>query len=103
MSEPAYLKTHRYEIVGRIEADATPPVIYAEDTYVVRARDGGKVEPGLAGVLTVQPGANEGRLRFGNYVGLAELDGRLVRVDSARISVPNAERMLDELSAGLGS
>jgi hypothetical protein len=45
--------------------------------------------------------ALEGRLRFGNFVGLAELDGCIVRIDSRRISVPDADRMIEELVASV--
>jgi predicted component of viral defense system (DUF524 family) len=84
-----------------IDPSCDPPLLYAEETYLVHPRAGGVVRPGLAGALTLLPGAQEGRLRFGNFVGLAELDGRTVRVDSRRISVPDADRMLDELVAAL--
>src|SRR5204863_7670323 len=104
MSDIAILETQRFKVVGplgTIDPSSTPPLLYAEETYVVHPRAGGVVRPGLAGALTVLPGAQEGRLRFGNFAGLAELDGRTVRVDSRRISVPDADRMLDELVAAL--
>jgi len=104
MNDVAILETHHLEVVGppgTIDPSSDPPVLYAEETYVVHPRAGGDVRPGLAGALTVLPGAKEGRLRFGNFVGLAELDGRTVRIDSRRISVPNADRMLEELVAAL--
>ena len=104
MNHVAVLATHRLEVVGppgTIDSSSDPPLLYAEETYVVHARAGGGVRPGLAGALTVLPGAHEGRLRFGNFVGLAELDGRIVRIDSRRISVPQADRMIDELVAAV--
>src|SRR5438876_8593618 len=83
MNEPTVLATAHLDVCGApdtIDPSADPPLLYAEDTYVVRSRTGGAVRPGLAGALTVPPGAREGRLRFGNFVGLGELDGRTVRV-----------------------
>jgi hypothetical protein len=106
MNDVAVLETHHLEVVGpqgTIDPSSDPPVLYAEETYVVHTRAGGVVRPGLAGALTVLPGAHEGRLRFGNFVGLAELDGSIVRIDSRRVSVPDADRMLDELVAALRS
>lgn len=84
-----------------MDLSTDPPRLYAEETYVVHSRAGVDVRPGLAGALTVLPGAQEGRLRFGNFVGLAQLDGRTVRIDSDRMSTPRADRMLDELVAAL--
>lgn len=104
MSDVAVLVTAHLEVFGSpdtIDLSNDPPLLYAEDTYVVRSRAGGPIRPGLAGALTVLPGVSEARLRFGNFVGLAELDGRLVRVDSHRMTVPDAQRMLDQLIAAL--
>ena len=104
MNDVARLETKHLEVVGppgTIDLSSDPPLLYAEETYVVHPRAGGDVRPGLAGALTVLPGALEGRLRFGNFVGLAELDGRVVRIDSRRISVPDADRMIDELVAAV--
>lgn len=104
MNDVAILETRHLEVVGpsgTIDPSSDPPLLYAEETYVVHPRAGGVVRPGLAGALTVLPGAREGRLRFGNFVGLAEFDGRIVRVDSRRISVPQADRMIEELVAAV--
>jgi hypothetical protein len=104
MNDVARLETDHLEVVGppgTIDDSSDPPVLCAEETYVVHPRAGGEVRPGLGGALTVRPGALEGRLRFGNFVGLAELDGRVVRIDSRRISVPDADRMIEELVAAV--
>ncbi len=104
MNDVVRLETNHLEVVGpsgTINRSSDPPVLYAEETYVVHPRAGGDVRPGLGGTLTVRPGALEGRLRFGNFVGLAELDGCVVRVDSRRISVPDADRMIEELVAAV--
>jgi Domain of unknown function (DUF2357)/PD-(D/E)XK nuclease superfamily len=106
VNDVAVLETPHLEVCGgpgTIDPSTDPPLLFTEETYVVRPRAGGGVRPGLAGALTVLPGAHEARLRFGNFVGLAELDGRLVRIDSYRITVPDADRMLDELVAALRS
>lgn len=98
------LETNHLEVVGppgTIDLSSDLPVLCAEQTYVVRPRAGGDVRPGLGGTLTVRRGALEGRLRFGNFVGLAELDGCVVRIDSRRISVPDADRMIEELVAAV--
>lgn len=104
MNDLARLETNHLEVVGppgTIDHSSDPPVLCAEQTYVVHPRAGGDVRPGLGGALTVRQGALEGRLRFGNFVGLAELDGRVVRIDSRRISVPDADRMIEELVAAV--
>jgi hypothetical protein len=104
MSDVAILETQRFKVIGppgTIDPSSDPPLLYAEETYVVHPRAGGIVRPGLAGALTVLPGAQEGHLRFGNFVGIAELDGCIVRIDSRRISVPAADRMVEELVAAV--
>src|SRR5215212_1507065 len=104
MNDIARLETDDLEVVGppgTIDLSSDLPVLYAEETYVVHPRAGRDVRPGLGGALTVRPGALEGRLRFGNFVGLAELDGRVVRIESRRISVPDADRMIEELVAAV--
>lgn len=106
MNDVARLETDHLEVVGppgTIDLSSDLPVLYAEETYVVHPRAGRDVRPGLGGALTVRPGALEGRLRFGNFAGLAELDGRVVRIDSRRISVPDADQMIEELVAAVRS
>ena len=104
MSNANVLSTSHLEVVGKsgtVHTDTDPPLLYAEDLHgpaEVRKRS---VEPGLNGALQVFPGAVEGRLHFGNFVGLTELDGCLVRVDSRRISVPQADEMLGDLLRSL--
>jgi len=98
MRQIATLSTRGLEVVGdTIDAEVDPPVLLAEDTYIVRALPGATVRSGLSGALRVLPGAKEGQLRFGNFVGLAELDGRIIRVDSRRMSLPEADAMLRNL------
>jgi hypothetical protein len=104
MSQPATLSTPTLEIVGTsdtIDALADPPRIYAEDTYLVRPKPGTSIQPGLGGALQVLPGAAEGRLRFGNFVGLTAIDEQIVQVDSRRMVVPEAELMLSDLISSL--
>jgi predicted component of viral defense system (DUF524 family) len=57
----------------------------------------------LGRALTVPTGGREGRLRFGNFVGRAELGGRRLDVRSARLGPGGVEGMLDEVSGWFAS
>jgi predicted component of viral defense system (DUF524 family) len=106
VSDLAALETDHITVVGRagtLRPDLDPPRLYAEETYTVRPRVGASMGQGVLGVLTVLPGAHEGRLRFGNFVGLADVDGLTVRVDSRKISAPEADQMIRQLVTALSS
>jgi predicted component of viral defense system (DUF524 family) len=77
--------------------------VWAEATYVLARRDGEPVTADLLpGALTVDLGSPVGRLRFGNFVGLTEIDGVPVLVDSRKLNSAGAERMLDSVIGRLG-
>jgi predicted component of viral defense system (DUF524 family) len=93
------LRTARLDVTGgpgTIDTESKPPRLYAEESYLVRLRRG-TFPPNLAATTTTLPGGEVRLLRFGNFVGLADVDGVTVRVDSRRITVPDFERMLTEL------
>jgi hypothetical protein len=54
MNDVAILETRHLEVVGpsgMIDPSSDPPLLYAEETYVVHPRAGSVVRPGLAGAL----------------------------------------------------
>lgn len=106
MTDVAEFATDDFTVVGAVgtlDPHADPPLLHAETTHIVRAKPGGIIQPGLGGALSVLAGASEGLLTFGNFVGLAELGGLVVRVDSKRITVPDADRMIDEVVNAVAS
>jgi predicted component of viral defense system (DUF524 family) len=97
----------RYEIVAQREgtlavADDGSVELQAERSYLVILDEG--AEPAvLRGALSVPLGGREGRLRFGNLIGRAELGGRRLNVLSERLDSGATESMLDEVSAWFSS
>lgn len=96
-----------YELVAQREgslatAEDGTVRLFAEHTYLVRIdeRADGAV---LGRALTVPTGGREGWLRFGNYIGQAELGGRRLDVRSARLGPGGVEGMLDEVSSWFAS
>lgn len=57
----------------------------------------------LVGALTLPRGGSEGVLRFGNFVGIAELGGRRLVVRSDRLTTEAADEMLDAVAERLAS
>ena len=74
----------------------------AEASYVVLPAPSGAAKASFGRALTVSTGSGEGSLRFGNSVGLTEIGGRPVQVDSRRLDAPAAERMRDEVIERIG-
>jgi len=96
-----------YELVAQrpqslaVRADNTVEVV-AEDPYLVKVAEGGDARV-LRGALSVPTGGSEGILRFGNFIGTAELGGRALQVRSRRLNTEAAAAMLDEVCAWLSS
>jgi predicted component of viral defense system (DUF524 family) len=97
----------RYEIVAQREdslavADDGAIELQAEQTYLVILDEG--ADPAvLVGALSIPVGGREGRLRFVNFIGRAELGGRRLNVRSERLDPGAVEAMLDEVSAWFSS
>lgn len=106
---PAVKKAHcgSYELVAQHEnsmfaAEDGSLRLYAEHPYLVRLgpdADGSA----LRGALSIPEGGSEGRLRFGNFIGRAELGGRRLDVRSKRLDSAAAEGMLDDVSGWFSS
>jgi uncharacterized protein len=76
--------------------------LVAENRYLVRFGPGASRDV-LRGALAVPAGGSEGRLRFGNYVGFAELGGRQLFVTSTRLGATAVQGMLDDVAEQLAS
>lgn len=76
--------------------------LFAEDPYLVKLSAGADCHV-LRGALSVPAMGSEGILRFGNYIGSAELGGRSLLVRSRRLQAGAAEAMLDEVCGWLSS
>lgn len=76
--------------------------LWAERAYLV-IPDAGTEPPVLRGALSFPLGGREGQLRFGNFIGRAELGGRQLNVLSERLGEGASEGMLDEVSAWFSS
>ena len=96
-----------YEIVAQREgalrerADGAL-LLTAEDRYLIRIGEGGD-RHALRGAMSVLDGGREGVLRFGNFIGRAELGGRQLVVESRRLNGAAVHDMLDEVAAALAS
>lgn len=96
-----------YELVAQREgsmsvaADGTVR-LFAEHSYLVRI-DGDAERNVLRGALSILRGGGEGEMRFGNFVGRANLGGRRLDIRSTRLDAGAAERMLDEVSGWFAS
>jgi hypothetical protein len=96
-----------YELVAQrpqslsVRPDNTVELI-AEDPYLVKIMEEGDARV-LGGALSVPDGGSEGILRFGNFIGAAELGGRALQVRSRRLNTDAAAAMLDEVCAWLSS
>ena len=96
-----------YEIVAQSEGSLRERpdgalVLTAEERYLVRIGEGGERDA-LRGAMTVLDGGREGVLRFGNFVGRAELGGRRLVVQSRRLDAAAVHEMLNEVAAALAS
>lgn len=96
-----------YELVAQREdslvvAEDGVVRIYAEHPYLVRLGPGADRSV-LRGALSIPQGGSEGELRFGNFIGRAELGGRRLEVRSRRLDGAAAARMLDEVSGWFSS
>ncbi|HEU5104778.1 MAG TPA: DUF2357 domain-containing protein [Solirubrobacterales bacterium] len=97
----------RYEIVAQREGSLAVAAdgaieLRAERTYLVILDEG--ADPAvLEGALSIPVGGREGRLRFVNFIGRAELGGRRLDVRSDRLDAGAVEAMLDEVSAWFSS
>jgi hypothetical protein len=96
-----------YELVAQrpgslsVRADGTVE-LFAEDSYLVKVRE--DADRGvLRGGLMMPAGASEGILRFGNFIGGAELDGRPLLVRSRRLEPAAVEEMLDGVCSWLAA
>lgn len=88
---------------GSLSEDADGSlVLQAEAEYLLLADDGVEF-PAMGQVLTVPKGGSEASLRFGNFVGVSELGGRRLIVESRRISRASFGEMLDEIATRLAS
>lgn len=76
--------------------------ISAERRYLVRLGAGADCDV-LAGALSIPHQGTEGVLQFGNFIGVAELGGRRLRVVSDRVPASAVARMLDDVSLELAS
>jgi predicted component of viral defense system (DUF524 family) len=106
MDQVPSVRCGRYTVIGGPKAtiglDGGDVVLLAEEDYTVRLpAEGG--EGALRGALSVLAGATEGRLRFGNFIGRTELDGRPIVVRSWRASDIEMDAMLEFVSGELGS
>lgn len=104
---PKRVRCGAFELIEQQEGSLTEVaggglVLQAEAEYLVLADEGAEF-PTMGQVLTVPKGGSEGSLRFGNFVGLSELGGRRLIVESRRISRTAFGEMLDEVAAQLAS
>lgn len=76
--------------------------LFAEDPYLVKVQGDGDRDV-LREALAIPDGASEGILRFGNFIGRAELGGRPLLVRSRRLAPTAVEEMLDEVCSWLSS
>jgi predicted component of viral defense system (DUF524 family) len=76
--------------------------LYAEHPYLVRLGPDAD-ESVLRGALSIPRGGSEGQLRFGNFIGRAELGGRRLDVRSRRLDSAAAAEMLDDVSGWFSS
>ena len=72
--------------------------LWAERRYLVRSRAGAEPLP-LPTVMEPLPGGQATLLRFGNFVGVSSLGGRLLHVRSERLSEHDVESMLADVAA----
>ena len=96
-----------YELVAQDtqslrEEDDGSGEVRAESRYLVRLDPGANPKV-LAGSLSVPHGGKEGILRFGNFIGVAELGGRRLKVVSDRLADAAVDQMLDEVARRLAS
>jgi predicted component of viral defense system (DUF524 family) len=76
--------------------------LFAEDWYLVKLGAGADPDA-LREALSVPHRGAEGRLRFANFIGNAELGGRSLLVRSRRLKAAAVERMLDDVCGWLSS
>lgn len=57
----------------------------------------------LRGALDVLGNSDEGLLRFGNFIGKAQLGGRTLAVGSRRLSLAQVDAMLDDIEQRVGA
>lgn len=96
-----------YELVAQrsgsltVRADETVE-LFAEDPYLVRLREDAD-RCALRGALSVPAKGSEGVLRFGNFIGAAELGSRPLLVRSRRLEPGAVDQMLDQVCSWLSS
>lgn len=96
-----------YELVAQrrrsltVHADETVE-LFAEDPYLVRLQEGAD-RSALRGALSIPAGGSEGILRFGNFIGIAELGARPLLVRSRRLEAGAVDQMLDQVCSWLSS
>jgi predicted component of viral defense system (DUF524 family) len=76
--------------------------LVAEHRYLVRLGPGSSQHV-LRGALTIPHGGSEGALQFGNFIGIAELGGRMLRIHSDRLNVSAVDDMLEAVAERLAS
>ncbi len=89
-----------YSATGTRSRPGTP--LLADRDYTVKTPTDVSELP-LAGALRRLPGASEGILRFSGFIGDAQLDGRILRVRSPKLTASQVEEMLRAVARQLAS